>query len=228
LLKLPHVGFRGVDALYQEVEKQGKTYNKKLLEFVLYMKYIWTLYCLTIHFEKLIYNIENFVFIPDLTNSSINELFSPEIVNFIKEKYYIDNILKENTDYTELTIEYILYFNNNNIFASDFEISIFKLIFREPNGSNDTNDVALNITDDNFKYDKYFISNKRLTELSPDNKALTDFMKKHRNVNNVYDITVILQNNIHFIFCLFEDEMFFEFDEHGNVLKIKREEGMLM
>ena len=27
LLKLPHVGARGVDALYQEVKKQGKAYN---------------------------------------------------------------------------------------------------------------------------------------------------------------------------------------------------------
>ena len=30
LLKLPHVGSRGVDALYQEVKKQGKAYNTKL------------------------------------------------------------------------------------------------------------------------------------------------------------------------------------------------------
>jgi hypothetical protein len=30
LLKLPHVGSRGVDALYQEVKKQGKAYNAKL------------------------------------------------------------------------------------------------------------------------------------------------------------------------------------------------------
>ena len=30
LLKLPHVGARGVDALYQEVKKQGKAYNSKL------------------------------------------------------------------------------------------------------------------------------------------------------------------------------------------------------
>ena len=29
LLKLPHVGSRGVDALYQEVKKQGKAYNTK-------------------------------------------------------------------------------------------------------------------------------------------------------------------------------------------------------
>ena len=29
LLKLPHVGARGVDALYQEVKKQGKAYNSK-------------------------------------------------------------------------------------------------------------------------------------------------------------------------------------------------------
>ena len=30
LLKLPHVGTCGVDALYQEVKKQGKAYNSKL------------------------------------------------------------------------------------------------------------------------------------------------------------------------------------------------------
>ncbi len=30
LLNLPHVGSRGVDALYQEVKKQGKAYNTKL------------------------------------------------------------------------------------------------------------------------------------------------------------------------------------------------------
>jgi hypothetical protein len=30
LLKLPHVGSCGVDALYQEVEKQGKAYHTKL------------------------------------------------------------------------------------------------------------------------------------------------------------------------------------------------------
>ena len=30
LLKLPHVGSRGVDALYQEVKKQGTAYNTKL------------------------------------------------------------------------------------------------------------------------------------------------------------------------------------------------------
>jgi hypothetical protein len=30
LLKLPQVGSRGVDALYQEVKKQGKAYNSKL------------------------------------------------------------------------------------------------------------------------------------------------------------------------------------------------------
>ena len=29
-IKLPHVGFRGVDSLYQEVKKQGKAYNTKL------------------------------------------------------------------------------------------------------------------------------------------------------------------------------------------------------
>ena len=30
LLKLPYVGARGIDALYQEVKKQGKAYNSKL------------------------------------------------------------------------------------------------------------------------------------------------------------------------------------------------------
>jgi hypothetical protein len=30
LLKLPHIGSRGLDALYQEVKKQGKAYNTKL------------------------------------------------------------------------------------------------------------------------------------------------------------------------------------------------------
>ena len=30
LLKLPHIGSRGLDALYQEVKKQGKAYNAKL------------------------------------------------------------------------------------------------------------------------------------------------------------------------------------------------------
>ena len=30
LLKLPHVSAHGVDALYQEVKKQGKAYNSKL------------------------------------------------------------------------------------------------------------------------------------------------------------------------------------------------------
>ena len=30
LLKLPHISSRGLDALYQEVKKQGKAYNTKL------------------------------------------------------------------------------------------------------------------------------------------------------------------------------------------------------
>ena len=30
LLKLPQIGSRGLDALYQEVKKQGKAYNAKL------------------------------------------------------------------------------------------------------------------------------------------------------------------------------------------------------
>ena len=30
LLKLPHVGARGLNALYHEVKKQGKAYNTKL------------------------------------------------------------------------------------------------------------------------------------------------------------------------------------------------------
>jgi hypothetical protein len=29
LLKIPSVGARGVDAMYEEVKKQGKTYNNK-------------------------------------------------------------------------------------------------------------------------------------------------------------------------------------------------------
>ena len=201
---------------YDVNDQNGRTrfyeFNRKY--FINYMKYIWALYSLTINFENFKNSLQNRYFVKNLNDvfTVINDL-PEEIVKYIKKKYYTNQILNEDTNFDNLTIDYIMLFNNNNkIYSTHIEISSFERMFVEP--ITDNKYIHSNyISDPSFDGDKFFIDNKILTNIKKD-----DYKKKHKNGVIEHDISIINDEGNHFLLCLYEDEMLYEFNDNGEII----------
>jgi len=203
--------------------KRPPLYDVYRSNFIKFMKYIWAIYSLTIHFDNLKSKFREIYFPKDISQQYNKELIKyylpTELATYIIKTYYSnDNLIIDNNDddntYNNLTIEYILYFFlKKNIYSSHIEISIFTKIFMEPitdeNYKKDTN----YITDPSFNGDKFFIDHKKLIELKND-----DIYKKTYKTNKKeHNISVINENEDHFLLCLYEDEMIYHFDNNGEI-----------
>jgi len=184
--------------------------------FIYYMKYIWALYSLTINFEDFknilinVYFQKNLNDVPNIINDLPNELLI-----YIKSKYYINNILKENTDFDELTINYILtFYNNTTIFSSHLEISRFQTMFIEPINNSEYIPDEDHIIDTSFQGDKFFIDHEQLTSLT----IHDNYKKEYKDGIYEHNISVIYENNDHFLLCLYEDEMSYDFNDKGEII----------
>ena len=205
---------------YAVNDPNGRTqfYELNRKYFINYMKYIWALYSLTINFKSFREGLKNHYFHEEFNQETLNEL-PKELVDFITEKYYIGNILKENTNFDELTIQYIWkFYIGDNIYLSKMEISRFQEMFKEP--ITDSNYIPEeyedHIVDNSFQGDKFFISEKKLINIMNGD----DYKKKYKKDKNEHNITVIHENDDHFLLCLYEDEMSYDFDDQGNIMML--------
>lgn len=203
---------------YDVNDSNGRSiiYENNRFMFIKYMKLIWALYSLTINFESFKLNLQNLYFVENVSNETEKEL-SVEIVEYIKNKYYTNNNLNEGTDFDNLTNDYIYqFYKNNNIYSSHIEISIFKRMFMEPiTDSNYINEGY--IIDTSFKGNKFFIDYDFLTNIKKDN----NYKKENKNSINEHNISIINENNDHFLLCLYEDEMLYDFDDKGEIIANK-------
>jgi len=187
--------------------------------FIKYMKYIWAIYSLTINFKDFKYNLQHNYFIKTINEQELNIELPTELKNFIINKYYNDNKLKlinddeEERIYDNIIFDYINEFlKNDNIFSSYTEISIFKKFFMEPITEEDYKKTD-HITDPSFNGDKFFIYYKKLNELNNGD----EYKKTYKTNEKEHDISVINENDNHFLLCLYEDEMIYHFDNNGEI-----------
>lgn len=200
---------------------RSEIYENHRFMFIKYMKFIYALYSLTINFESFREGLKNHYFHEEFNQETLKEL-PKELVDFITEKYYIGNILKKNTNFDKLTIQYICkFYIGDNIYSSKMEISRFQEMFKEP--ITDSNYIPEeyedHIVDNSFQGDKFFISEKKLINIMNGD----DYKKKYKKDKNVHNITVIHENEDHFLLCLYEDEMSYDFDDQGEIIN-----GMLL
>ena len=187
----------------------SKIYEDHRYMFIKYMKFIYALYSLTINFESFREDLKNYYFHQEF-NQDTRQNLAEELVEFITGKYYIDNNLKENTNFDKLTIDYIYQFYiEDNIYSSKMEISRFQKMFAEP----------IPIIDTSFQDDKFFIDHEFLTNIKKDD----NYKKEHKDGIKEHNISVINENGNHFLLCLYEDEMLYDFDDKGKIIN-----GMLL
>ena len=183
--------------------------------FIYYMKFIWALYSLTIYFENFKFNLHNLYFVENISKETEREL-PVEIVNFIRGKYYRDGRLIDNTDFNELTIDYIMkFYEGTTIYSSDIEISIFMRMFMEPITDSEYIKDG-HIIDTSFKGDKFFIDHELLTNI----KKGDDYKKEYKDGIYEHNISVIHDKD-HFLLCLYEDEMSYNFNDKGEIIANK-------
>lgn len=204
-----------------DLEGRSEIYENHRYMFIKFMKFIYALYSLTINFKSFREGLKNHYFHEEFNQETLKEL-PKELVDFITGKYYIDNILKENTNFDKLTIDYIYQFYiGDNIYSSKMEISRFQKMFAEPitDSKYIPEEYENYIFDTSFQDDKFFISEKKLINIMNGD----DYKKKYKIGKNVHNITVIHENEDHFLLCLYEDEMSYDFDDQGEIIN-----GMLL
>lgn len=195
---------------------RSEIYENHRYMFIIYMKFIYALYSLTINFENFKDSLQIRYFVKNLDDVStvINDL-PEEIVNYIKQKYYTNNRLIDDINFDNLTIDYIMEFNKKkNIYSSHIEITSFNRMLREPITDREYMDSQY-ISDPSFDGDKFFIDNKILTNIKKD-----DYKKKHKNGVIEHDISIINDEGNHFLLCLYEDEMSYDFDDQGDIMML--------
>lgn len=198
---------------HQDENDSRKLYDHHRINFILTMKYIWALYSLTINFKDFRDSLQNRYFLKKF-NSDTEKDLPEEIVNFIKTKYYMNNRLIHNINFDYLTIDYILqFYKETNIYSSHIEISRFARMFMEPITDSIYKDSE-HITDTSFDGDKFFIDYKLLINI----KKGDDYKKEHKDGIKEHNISVINENGNHFLLCLYEDEMSYDFNDKGEII----------
>jgi len=174
---------------YTHNNKEDRNFNYDLYRsnFIKYMKYIWALYCYSIYYEKFKDEIREKIIL-DKYNADIKQSIPKEIATHIKNNYYDNDTKKQNINYDGLAKEYInLYYNTSNIYSSNFEIAIFIIMFKNKIDENDT---------EIFEIDYQYLNN------------IKNNYKNNPTNNN---ISIILENNDHFLLCLYYYEMLSKF-----------------
>jgi hypothetical protein len=162
---------------------RNKYYDLYRNNFIKFMKYIWALYCYTIYYENFKINIRNLL-LNEYAND-MNFIYPKEIATHIKNNYYDNDTKKQNINYDNLANEYInLYYKTSNIYSSEFEIAIFTIMFK--------NKI------DEYDNEMFVIDHKYLNNIQSN--------YKDNPMNN--NISIILENNEHFLLCLYYEEIF--------------------
>jgi hypothetical protein len=177
---------------HKDQENRNSYYDSYRLKFIIYMKYIWALYCYSIYYEKFKNEIREKIIL-DTYNADIKQSIPKEIATHIKNNYYDNDTKKQNINYDGLAKEYIyLYYNTSNIYSSNFEIAIFVIMFKNKIDENDS---------EIFVIDHQYLNNIK-------NNIKNNYKNNPTNNNN---ISIILENNDHFLLCLYYYEMLSKF-----------------
>jgi hypothetical protein len=173
---------------HKDQVNRNSYYDSYRLKFIIYMKYIWALYCYSIYYNEFKKKISDILVIKYTDDMKI--IYPKEIATYIKQNFYDENDnIKPNINYDILVTEYIrLYYETDKIYSSYFEIAIFTIMFKQKIDENDT--------------EIFEIDHQKLNNIK--NNIKNNYKNNPTNNNN---ISIILENNDHFLLCLYYYEM---------------------
>jgi hypothetical protein len=186
-------------------EKAKIHYNIFRKEFIRFMKYMFALYTYTIYFEefkKLLLTRLGLGGI-ELFNNSTGIDWAEEIKAYLNnnvQKYYENDIFKQDL-IEDFAFNYIsIYATTEYIYCTEIEINIFKKMLDSPN-----------INDDN-NFSKFYINTPSLKNLQTKNFEIIRYTYKlTKDTSNIYNyISLINENNSHYLLCLYDDEFTME------------------
>ena len=172
----------------KDKDNRNSYYDSYRLQFIIYMKYIWALYCYSIYYNEFKKRISDILAIKYTDDMKI--IYPKEIATYIKQNFYDENYnRKPNINYDILVTEYIrLYYETDKIYSSYFEIAIFTIMFKNKIDENDT---------EIFEIDHEYLNDIK-------NNIKNNYKNNPTNNNN---ISIIIKNNDHFLLCLYYYEM---------------------